>query len=93
MAFRFKVTYEDGKVVEVTSKAVDKVAAEASPHFSFERPLTASLVIALETLKRLGHEPAEVAFDEWLRRVDDVESDEIPARPTAPAQPRVTSLS
>lgn len=76
MKMRYKVTYDDGRVVDAVAKPVDIMEYERRYHTSFMQfgdstPLEHVYFLAWAPLHRTGQDPRE--FDAFMADVDAIE--------------------
>lgn len=85
MAARLKVTYQDGRSVDVTLPPRIQMEAEAALGGLSERNMLAALYrMAWLALFKSGQERAD--FDTWLDLIDDVQKIVTPERDPAEAE-------
>lgn len=90
MAVKLKVTYADGREVEVTASPRAQVMTEQYVGgFAEERKVQAGYYLAWASLNKAGKEAAD--YETWLDQIADVEQVDEEVTPTAQAQPAGTS--
>lgn len=91
MATKLKVTYVDGRNVEVVASPRAQVMTEQFiGGFVEERRVQAGYYLAWASLNKAGKEPAD--FESWLDQITDVEeAEEAEVTPTMLAQSSGTS--
>lgn len=91
MATKLKVTYADGRELEVIASPRAQVMTER--HYggiTETRQVEASYYLAWASLNKAGKEAAD--FDQWLDLIEDVEEGEADEpRPTSEEQPLTSS--
>lgn len=90
MAVKLKVTYNDGREVEVIASPRAQVMTEQYlGGYVDERKVQGGYYLAWASLSKAGKEPAE--YEAWLDQISDVEEVESQVTPTQPVQPADTS--
>jgi hypothetical protein len=91
MAYKIKLTYQDGEIKEVLPSARARIETER--HFGGLGPQNAqeaTFYMAWAHLKKTGE--AKQEFEEWIDTLVDIEETKVDdVRPTQPAQPTATS--